>query len=284
MESLAAHLKSEREKRRITLEQIARETRISLRHLESLEEGRYGELPGGMYNRAFLRTYCEFVRIDPVESLARFEAESPPLKEKTTKAKSAIPQVGSALRPHPLLVWSVMLLISVTGLYFSRRWIAAVFSPYFSHPAAPMLAAASATSSSPSYPAKPRALTTPVPLPGPEVVGAQAVDPPSSVLAAGVASSAPAPLGTIRLEFEVLQECWVSLNRDGSRVLVKVLEPGDDQSFSASEQFLLVLGNAGGVRLKINGKLVRPLGKRGEVVRVLINEQNIGDLLEKSTG
>lgn len=92
------------------------------------------------------------------------------------------------------------------------------------------------------------------------------------------------PPGTIRLEFEVLQECWVSVNRDGSRVLVKILEPGDDQSFSATEQFYLVLGNAGGVRLKINGKQVKPLGKRGEVVRVLINGQNIKDLVEKTSG
>lgn len=76
----------------------------------------------------------------------------------------------------------------------------------------------------------------------------------------------------------------MSLDRDGNRILEKKLEPGDTRSFSATEKFYMVLGNAGGVRLKINGKPARPLGKSGAVVRVLINEQTIKDLVEKATG
>lgn len=255
---------------------MARDTRISLRHFQSLEEGRYSDLPGGMYNRAFLRAYCDYVGIDPGEGLARYEVETASTGEKPTRAKPKIPQVDSAFKPHPLVVWSVMLVISVTGLYFSRKWIASIFSPYFSHPSAPKIVADSTPDSTPVSPTKGTATETPPILPPPSATSESAGQLQSSV--------PPLPPGTIRLEFEVLQECWMSLDRDGNRILEKKLEPGDTRSFSATEKFYMVLGNAGGVRLKINGKPARPLGKSGAVVRVLINEQTIKDLVEKATG
>ena len=64
MNSLASELKAARERRNVVLSQIAEETRIGLRHLESLEEGRYSDLPGGIYNRAFIKAYCEFLNLD----------------------------------------------------------------------------------------------------------------------------------------------------------------------------------------------------------------------------
>ena len=76
MESLSIELRSARERKNISLRQIADDTRISLRHLQNLEEGRYSELPGGMYNRAFLRAYCEYVGLDFNKMRDRYEAES----------------------------------------------------------------------------------------------------------------------------------------------------------------------------------------------------------------
>ncbi len=278
MESLATQLRLARESKHVSLETIAHTTRIGLHHLESLEQGRFQDLPGGMYNRAFIRTYCEYLGIDPRDVLERYEAETAPPKEKVIKTKTEIPEVGSALKPHPLFFWSVMLLISVAGLYLSRRWVADAFSPFFSHPSAPGTMAEPAPQPKASAPS----LRAPiVSKPAPEVVSKA----PSTLQAA-----APRPItatvapGTIRLEFEVLQECWVSVDRDGNRALSKVLEPGDDQAVSAKERLFLIVGNAGGIRLKINGRSVRPLGKPGEVVRLLIDEQSIKNLIENTSG
>jgi cytoskeleton protein RodZ len=251
-------------------------TRISLRHLRSLEAGEYSLLPGGMYNRAFLRTYCEYLSIDPAEAISRYEAETAPPKEKPAKPKPQISLTDSSLKVPPLVLWSVMLLFSATGLYLSRNWISETFSPYFSHRRPPEIAgtgAPAAPTASKPAPAPSQASNAPVP-PAPEGRPSSSTE----------ASLVPVPPGTIRLEFEVLQECWVSVTRDGSRVLVKILQPGDDQSFSATDRFFVVLGNAGGVRLKINGQAVKPLGKEGEVVKVLINEQSIKDLVARTSG
>jgi cytoskeleton protein RodZ len=83
------------------------------------------------------------------------------------------------------------------------------------------------------------------------------------------------------LNLQITQRCWVSVTSDGNRVLVKLLEPGDAQTFDALESLYLILGNAGGVRASINGKPAKPFGKDGEVVRVSINVQNVNELLEQ---
>ena len=132
MGSLAADLKTEREKRNTSLAQIAAETRINLHYLESLEEGRYGDLPGGMYNRAFLRAYCESLNLNLPEIMQRYEVEVAAPMDRLPKPRVQIPQTSSSLRPNPVLIWSLALLISAIGIFFSRNWIAAVFSPYFS--------------------------------------------------------------------------------------------------------------------------------------------------------
>ena len=294
MASLGIELRSEREKRDLSLSQIALETRISLKYLECLEAGQYAELPGGMYNRAFLRAYCDYLGLDSTKFLERYEAEIAPPSDKSAKSKVRVPLTGSALRPHPVAVWSLMLVASTGGLYFSRRWIAAALSPYFSHaPAAtvkvepasrPQAAPSSETIATPNAPAASpgtNPVTEPLPL-------AQSAPPPPAeprpATEADVVADPSALSKKIQLRCQVLEKCWMSVNSDGDRVLVKILEPGDDQFFEAAERIYLVLGNAAGVRLEINGRKAKPLGKPGEVVKVLINEQSIPDLLEKDTG
>ncbi len=279
--TLGEDLRAARERKNLTLEQIARDTRISLRHLKNLEEGRYGDMPGGAYNRAFLRSYCSCLELEPTGFLTRYETETGILSEKAIKAKPRREIPTSRPRRFPqLLVWSIMLLASITGLYFSRKWIAQVFSPYFSQPPITRLP-----------------VSPPVPTPAPEVPKPSQTDqatPPAAATgeqppvtepatppaAAAVVPDEPPP-GTIRLRFEVTEPCWMSLKSDGSSVYSGTLRPGDTPFFDAKDQFEIVLGNAGGIKLKINGKPAKPLGSPGAVVKAVINAANIPDLLEK---
>jgi cytoskeletal protein RodZ len=287
MGSVASELKTEREKRKISLAQIAADTRISLRYLESLEEGRYGDLPGGMYNRAFLRAYCESLNLDQREIIRRYEAEVSPLSEKAVRSKARIPPQSSSLALSPLFVWSVMLLISATGLLLNRKWITAVFSQYFSHtpagsvrfvaqpkppPAGLHAAAPSAPPPSPSPPAT-RVTSQKGPVQGAPVAPGKELP-----------SSLPASASPLRLEILATETCWISINRDGSHALSKLLDPGEVQSLDAAEKFFIVVGNASGVHLKINGRSAKPLGKQGEVIKLLINRKNLPDLFDHTAG
>lgn len=63
--SFGEELRRERELRQITLREISESTKISLRHLEALERNEFGGLPGGVFNRGFVRAYAEFIGVDP---------------------------------------------------------------------------------------------------------------------------------------------------------------------------------------------------------------------------
>ena len=58
MEPLGIRLKRAREERKLTLRQIAVETKISVSTLEALERGDYSRMPGGIFGRAFVRAYA----------------------------------------------------------------------------------------------------------------------------------------------------------------------------------------------------------------------------------
>lgn len=70
---IGAALNEAREARGISLEQAANDTRISLRFLEALESEEFDELPAPVYVRGFLRSYANYLGVDPqplIEELA----------------------------------------------------------------------------------------------------------------------------------------------------------------------------------------------------------------------
>ncbi len=304
MESVGIELKAAREKRNIPLGDVAAATRISHTNLERLEEGRYQDLPGGVYNRAFIRAYCEFLGLEAKEMLDRYEQEIAPISDKTPRAKekTRIPS-EPLIKFHPLTTWGVVLLVSIVGLYFSRHWIAGVFSPYFEHPPTANMVVMQPAAKPPANPVPPPSASSSAPAtqaplgaaPTQPVSGAlsgtPSVAPQSAVPQPTAAKTAPAPRdgvmlptpparpGKIRLDIQVAEKCWISVNGDGNHVASKIMEPGEHYVFDADERFFLIVGNAGGIQLSINGKPAKSLGKSGEVARILINEQTIKGLL-----
>jgi cytoskeletal protein RodZ len=71
--SLGEFLRQERERRGITIEQVASATKVGVRTLHSLEADHYADLPAKPFIRGFVTSYCRFIGLDPKEILARFE-------------------------------------------------------------------------------------------------------------------------------------------------------------------------------------------------------------------
>jgi cytoskeletal protein RodZ len=65
MTSFGEELRRERELRRITLREVAESTKVSLRYLEALEGNDFEHLPGGVFNRGFVRAYAQYIGVDP---------------------------------------------------------------------------------------------------------------------------------------------------------------------------------------------------------------------------
>ena len=75
MATFGTSLRTERETRGITLEQIAAATRIGRSYLEALERDDLAYLPGGVFNRGFVRAYAQFLGLDPDEAVEAYTHE-----------------------------------------------------------------------------------------------------------------------------------------------------------------------------------------------------------------
>lgn len=62
-------LRLAREERGIALREISNQTRISMRYLEAIEGNDYKRLPGGIFNRSFLKAYARYIGFDEARAL-----------------------------------------------------------------------------------------------------------------------------------------------------------------------------------------------------------------------
>jgi cytoskeleton protein RodZ len=79
--SFGEKLKQEREKRKMTLEQISASTKIGTRLLQALEEDKFNQLPGGIFNKGFVRAYSHCLGLDEDQTVAEYleaSGDAPP--------------------------------------------------------------------------------------------------------------------------------------------------------------------------------------------------------------
>ena len=74
MEKFCDELRWEREQRKVSIEAICEETKISARHLLALEAGEYSELPGGVFRKGIVRSYLGALGLEESSWIERFEA------------------------------------------------------------------------------------------------------------------------------------------------------------------------------------------------------------------
>jgi cytoskeletal protein RodZ len=65
MSSFGEEMRRERELREISLREIAEATKVNIRYLEAMERNEFQHLPGGVFNRGFVRAYAQFIGVDP---------------------------------------------------------------------------------------------------------------------------------------------------------------------------------------------------------------------------
>src|SRR5262245_56691374 len=113
MTDFGASFKKSREALGVSLAQIANETRISTRFLLAIENEDFRQLPGGIFNRGFIRAYAERVGLDPERAVADYErlAQTP-----DPEALLRTAEASSARTPrhfYPIAVGVLILLIAL---------------------------------------------------------------------------------------------------------------------------------------------------------------------------
>src|SRR5262245_12608739 len=127
MDDFGGKLRQARERRGISLRQIAASTKISAAALEALERNDISKLPGGIFSRAFVRSYATEVGLDPDETvrefLERFNQEPAPTAEAATVLPEEEREFQERQRKAARLViaGAVAILLLIVVLVFAYR-------------------------------------------------------------------------------------------------------------------------------------------------------------------
>jgi len=233
-------LRQARERRRLTLEQIAGETKIAPRLLTSLEQGNVQPMPKGMYRRAMLRAYAESVGLDTQAALTEFERtfEEPPPREVPvpTVPQPAVTQAGPrAMAPRRPIVLAAAAIGVVAALGIGLWALLPGSSP---SPAAPSRVTSSA-------------ISPPTPAPLPQATSASRVPGGATAPAAAVRKTPPPPVVAASRPAAPSGGTATS----GRHEVARKAEPASQAPAAplATEGRLVVASEPAGARVTVNG-------------------------------
>ena len=120
-------LRLAREEKKLSVEQVAAETRIPIRHLQSIENGDFSALPSRTYAIGFSRTYANLVGLDQDAVVSEVRAELAVAQEEGQGYHSSFEPGDPAKVPSTGLVWFAVIaaillvagVVSFYGSYFS---------------------------------------------------------------------------------------------------------------------------------------------------------------------
>lgn len=260
--SFGEELRRERLIREISLDEISQATKISIRLLRALEESDLRRLPAPTFTRGFIRAYARHLGIDPEEKVNAYLADLADKPPDAPGTKKVLPRSRfwrGRRATAGTIVGVVTAVLLLLGLIASpERHVKTVGERRVAPRAAPIAFknVAASNEPTPGLADSPRAAAaTEAGSLGTKAVEASAVD----------SSLEENPAVSLTLEFE--QDSWTKLEADGQTVLVGVVQRGQMRRFQARGSFRLSLGNAGGVKVSVDGRALDRLGQAGEVVR-----------------
>jgi cytoskeleton protein RodZ len=126
--SFGEQLRLAREARGISLREISEQTRISTRYLEAIEADDYKRLPGGIFNKSFIKAYAKYIGYDEKEALeayirtARDQGASPD-DVVSTPYQPRVYTDGNSRSPLVTLFLTVLILAILSlGVYAALHW------------------------------------------------------------------------------------------------------------------------------------------------------------------
>ncbi len=302
-ETLGSFLKNQRESKKISLRELARNTRIRENILRAIEEDRHELLPPATYVKGFLSAYAKYLRLDENEVLLRYEralkGESvPPPRPEPAKpvekmipvepsqsekaASSSSPQESGREthpaqppRPERRMLWNRKQTWVVIGVIAASFILYYFFSPYLLTIREPVpgksIPEKTAVVRGPGTPSAPVGAATSA-LQEKAAVERKERLAPSPPVASTTSVPEKKPLS---LQLKAVEETWVNLETDGQSGKGMTLKPGESISVQASNRIRMILGNAGGLDVTLNGKLLEKFGKSGEVLILVFTPSGI---------
>ena len=261
MISIGERLRRQRIQNRLSLEKISIETKIGVRLLEAIEAEQFEKLPGGVFRRSFVLQYARALGVDPDE----IAGELKQLNQFDEVPVTIAAPVESAAEDRLAFVFPLWggvggstlgSLIAAVGVILACALIYSWWQAPRQTPPPPKVAIASTESPKP---------TESAPAPPVPVEPAPVANPAAQPFPAAGAASAADSASPLRVGLSADEKTWVSISTDGKNVFSNALQPHETKVVEASEKVRLLIGNAGGVEISLNGKPIGPVGPRGQI-------------------
>lgn len=225
MATLGQELKKRREEKGLTIKQVAANTLVGVRFLQAIEDDDYGALPGGIFNRAFVRKYASQVALDELTAIQLYEEQlSQQGGESTRKFEMGVENWDAPpTSGNGLLVSLVALVLLSAGVWFAYTY-------FYAEERAPGGGEA------------------------PEVAVATTPTPAATPAATPPASPTPEFDGLLLRVETGEAPCWMRILRDSEPAEESIQPPGQTREFSARERMVVSLGNLPTLRITINGR------------------------------
>jgi cytoskeletal protein RodZ len=282
-------LRQAREKRGISLQQVSVTTKISARVLDALERNDPSKLPGGIFSRAFVRSYAQEVGLDPERTVATFVAAFPEesgaedMPSATTAEETEAFQSRRRVATTLVRVLVTSLVVVVLGLiYVTMKGSKATPAPSVSEPGAmPSLrppAAAQQEAPAPPAASQPEVAAG---VPEPAMAPPSPSTPPQPDVTAGGPVDPAVGQGAPLVVIVASDLCWLSVTVDGNRLLARNLQAGERLEYRVRTRVTMITGNASALAVTLNGRAARPLGGPGQVVTTTIPADRFQSFLQQ---
>jgi len=295
MGDFGGKLRQARERRGISLRQIAAATKISVGVLEALERNDVSKLPGGIFSRAFVRSYATEVGLDPDDTVREFLAEFP--GESTTTAHAAGHVAPHHAPSHHVVHGAGEIAaapLDESQFESQQRTARVVLRLLFvGIPIALLIVYLSmrggAPRPAPGIEAAPPSMPPPTPAPPPAAIpDARPAKSEPKPLASAPRPAAPLPpteqaapdAEPLTIELRPTAECWISIAVDGAPSFSRLMQAGEREVRAFRDEVVLTVGNGAACEFLLNDRPARLLGKEGEARKVRITRRNVTDYLQ----
>ncbi len=310
MESIGEFFKQVRETKGLTIDEVAAKTRIRTDFVKALEDGNFAKLPDQVFARGFVRSYARSLGLDEEDAIQRFgqsagayydkqiERDRLKLRQAEEERKRLANRKAVAVAIGIAVLTLIFLLSREQSSLLVRRSSSDLSAsaakrttpsdqptqaaPPTPQPEVAPPAPTAQPSEPPVAPPKVSVESTVKPAPGPALtVSPVPLPPPIAPVSSSLGSDGPLggmlldgvgaiADGQLVLDLEATELSWVVIQIDGGSPQEALLRPGEKGRWKGQDQFVLTLGNAGGVKGELNGKPQNSFGPSGKVARDLV--------------
>jgi len=242
---LIEQLRKTRLEKKITLDDIYSATRINKRFLEAIEQGNFDILPKP-YVRSFIKQYARYIGFDENKILAQFEEQKehqPVERREEPDETKRYTQIEDSVNT-PRLKTLFLSLAIIGGLALIGYLLFGVFSssdePIVERPFQEVVREIEEHAEQ----------TTIEPVDSPGIAALEERD-------------------SLLLAVTAIDTVWLTITIDNVSQQEYIFPPGTRREWKALNDFLVTVGNAGGVSIFVNDDSIGVLGETGQVVRNL---------------